>query len=82
MAYRINVGGFEDFESPAYQAFAQAHQHLVEKYNSYNRDLLKKKWLEEYGGTVITKSTNGYIMWTAIEFESEADYFWFRLKAA
>lgn len=80
MAYRINVGGFEDYDSPNYGVFTQAHQNLIEKYGSYSREYMKDLWKKEYGGTVITESINGYERWIAVEFASEADYFWFKLK--
>lgn len=80
MGYRVNLGGFEDYESPTYQAFSRAHADLAKKYDRVHRGSLKDLWPTEYGGTVITKIINGYERWVGVEFDSEEDYFLFLLK--
>ena len=80
LGFGLGFGGFEDSESPMFRVFVQAHQDLIEKFGTYNRELLKKKWKQEYGGTVITESFKGYEKWVGIEFDNKEDYFLFLLK--
>lgn len=78
MTYRVELGGFEEYEDMVNSTFHKAHTALVKKYAYLNpsRKKLRELWKQVYGVKIIIENDR----WAAAEFNSEENYTIFLLR--